>query len=274
MSKDRGIEIKYFKSKSSIGNVTAPDIDYSTPSCKRALDMLLSKYYGKKYDSEVPMESHDEVKIPVLKTDLSNATILLITDGGLVPKGNPDNLPCTSSCCFYQYPIKEKDSLNKNDYEVHHQGYDNEFVTENPNRLVPVDAMRSLEKKGVIGKLYDSYIATTGVMTSVDDSIMMGEKIAEIIKQNNIDGAIVTSTCGTSTRCGAYIAKKIEEKDIPVVHITNLNKISDVIGVNRIVKGENICYVLGKPSLSFEDEFDFRLALVNRALKKLETIPN
>ena len=274
MSKDRGIEIKYFKNKSSIGNVAAPNIDYSTPSCKRALDMLLSKYYGKKYESEVPMESHDEVKIPVLKTDLSNATILLITDGGLVPKGNPDNLPCTNSCCFYQYSIKGKDSLNKNDYEVHHQGYDSKFVTENPNRLVPVDAMRNLEKKGVIGKLYASYIATTGVMTPVDDSIMMGEKIAEIMKQNDIDAAIVTSTCGTSTRCGAYIAKEIEEKGIPVVHITNLNKIPDVIGVNRIVRGENICYVLGKPSFSLKDEFDFRLALVRSALEKLETVPD
>lgn len=274
MPKDREIEIRYFKNKNNIGNVTAPNIDYSIPSCKRALDMLLSKYYGKKYESEVPMESHDEVKIPVLQTKLSNATIILITDGGLVPKGNPDNLPCTNSSCFYQYSIKGKDSLDKNDYEVNHQGYDNTFVTENPNRLVPVDAMRNLEKKGVIGKLYDSYIVTTGVMTPVENSIMMGKNIAETMEQNNIDAAIITSTCGTSTRCGAYIAKEIEEKGIPVVHITNLNKIPDVIGVNRIIKGENICYVLGKPSLSFEAEFDFRLNLVSHALKKLEIVPD
>ena len=220
------------------------------------------------------MEPHDEAKIPILKTDLSKATILLITDGGLVPKGNPDSLSCTSSSCFYQYSIKGKDSLNKDDYEVHHQGYDNIFVSENPNRLVPLDAMRNLESKGKIGKLYDSFITTTGVMTPVNDSKYMGKKIAEIMKQNNIDAAIITSTCGTSTRCGAYIAKEIEEMGIPIVHITNLNKISDVIGVNRIVKGENICYVLGKPSLSFEDEFSFRLALVSRALKELETVSN
>ena len=47
----------------------------------------------------------------------------------------------------------------------------------------------------------------------------------DVIK-NKVDAVLITSACGTSTRCGAYIGIEIEKRGIPVVQITNLTRIA------------------------------------------------
>ena len=65
--------------------------------------------------------------------------------------------------------------------------------------------------KITIAEIFDFYYVTTGVMTSVENSQSYGKRIAASIDANQVDGVILTSTCGTSTRCGAYIACEIEK---------------------------------------------------------------
>ncbi len=176
------------------GSGPAIEIDYSIPAPKRAINMLLAKYYNKPYRTEVVMPNHEKIPVPVLDKPLSEAKIALVTDGGLVPKGNPDNMVVTNSTCFKYYSIEGKDKLSPEDYEVRHQGYNNAFVLDDPNRLVPVDAMRTLEKEGVIGSLFDSYFTTAGVMTPMEKGKKFGEGIAKIMKEHKVDAAILTST--------------------------------------------------------------------------------
>ena len=71
---------------------------------------------------------------------------MLITDGGLVPKGNPDRIEGTAATRWGSYNIEGSDDLRGEDYEVSHGGYDTRFVQEDPDRLVPLDAMREMEK--------------------------------------------------------------------------------------------------------------------------------
>lgn len=250
-----------------------PFINYRKPAPQRCLDMLLAKYQGEHYQSEVLMESLDAVCIPRLRCELKDAVILLITDGGLVPKCNPDGIPSTDAGCFGVYSIKGKERLEKEKYEVCHQGYDNRYVEMDPNRLVPVDALRELERKGKIGKLYDSFITTTGVMVSTEKSIRLGRRIVSYVAANPVDAVIITSVCGTSTRCGAYIGKELERKGIPVVQITNLTQIAADAGISRVIKGNNICYPLGKPSLTEEREYAYRVQMVDSAVQLLQEHP-
>lgn len=247
-----------------------PFINYQKPAPQRGLDMLLAKYRGEYYQSEVLMESRDRVRIPRLKRTLSEAVILLITDGGLVPKGNPDRIPSTNAGCFGIYSIKGKDRLEKEEYEVWHQGYDNSYVEADPNRLVPVDALRELEKRGKIGKLFDNFITTAGVMTSSEKSIRLGRRIVSYVMENTVDAVIITSACGTSTRCGAYIGKELEAKGIPVVQVTNLTQIAVDAGISRVKKGDNVCYPFGKPSLSAEMEYMYRLQMAEDTVQLLK----
>ena len=61
-----------------------PFINYEKPAPERCLDMLLAKYRGESYQSEVMMLTPERSPIPRLRCKLEEARILLITDGGLV----------------------------------------------------------------------------------------------------------------------------------------------------------------------------------------------
>ena len=255
------------------GNNLIPFINYQSPAPKRCLDMLLAKYKGERYQSEVIMTSPEASPVPRLRCRMSEATILLITDGGLVPKGNPGKIPSTNAGRYGVYSIEGKKSLISEEYEVSHQGYDNTYVEEDPNRLLPVDILREMEAEGRIGKLYDVFHSTAGVMTSAERSVRLGRQIAAFALSHPIDAVILTSACGTSTKCGAYIGMEIEEKGIPVVQVTNLVRISADTGVSRFVKGSNVCYPYGQPSLPPRQEYQYRRQMVEETLRSLEEFP-
>jgi betaine reductase len=161
---------------------------------ERVVDMLLSKLRGEPFESEVSRPVYDRVKpAPALK-EIGSATIALVTDGGLVPKGNPDKIEMIMATRFGKYDIKNVESLSPGDYEVSHGGYDSVLVGQDPNRLVPVDVMRDLEKEGVIGKLHDKFYSTTGLASIVDIMKRVGQEIAEDLKAEGISGVILTST--------------------------------------------------------------------------------
>ncbi len=252
---------------------STPVIDYHIPAAQRGINMLLAKFHGKEFRSEVPIAYPQSQPAPVLKKKLSDACIMFITDGGLVPRGNPDNLVPIDADSFYVYSFEKKHSLLPEDYEISHQGYENRFVLEDPNRLIPLDAARIVEFSGQIGKISEFFYSTTGVMVSVEQSKKLGQKVATSVAKSGVDGVFLISTCGTSTRCGAYIASCIEHAGIPVVHVTNLIQISEGIGCNRILQGNSINYPFGHPDLSPTQERIYRLSLFKKGLELMNTVP-
>lgn len=176
------------------GSGPAIEIDYDTPACKRGVDMLLNKYYGRPFRTEVVMPNHEEIPVPVLSKPLSECLVAVVTDGGLVPRGNPDRMPPTNSKNWRCYSFAGQDYLKAEDYEVSHQGYNNAFVLQDPNRLVPVDCLREEVRKGRIGALLDHYYMTAGVMTPLDMSKKLGEGIAHALLADHVDAVILTST--------------------------------------------------------------------------------
>src|SRR6266550_4314095 len=160
----------------------------------RLVDMLLTKMKGDVYESEMPATSFAPVPMPAAIRDLSTAKVMLITDGGLVPKGNPDRIEGTAATRWGSYNIEGSDDLRGEDYEVSHGGYDTRFVQEDPDRLVPLDAMREMEKNGVIGKLHDEFISTCGRSNPLSNTRRLGREIAEKAKRDGVDAIILTST--------------------------------------------------------------------------------
>ena len=161
---------------------------------ERVVEMLLAKLRGEPFESEVARPFYDRVKPALRIKDIHSATIALVTDGGLVPKGNPDKIEMITATRFGRYDIKNIDTLNPEAYEVSHGGYDSTLVRQDPNRLVPVDAMRDLEREGVIGKLHDTFYSTTGLASIVDIMKKVGQGIAESLKAEGVSGVILTST--------------------------------------------------------------------------------
>lgn len=164
------------------------------PDFVRAADLLLAKLKGKPYESEIPFIERKPHPIPAAIGDLGGATLALVTEGGLVPKGNPDRLESTRGSRYLKYSIKDRDDLKGGEFEAMHTGYDTSMVNEDPDRIVPLDALRELEKDGRFKKLHDYYYVTTGTGAYPSKMEEIGAGIAEELVGSGIQGVILTST--------------------------------------------------------------------------------
>ena len=160
---------------------------------KRAVDMLLSKISGQPFKTEIPMPTNEKIDSPPPVKDLKEAVVLLATDGALCPQGNPDGMRVNDSSVYYEYSIEGQETLKKEDYTCVHGGFDISYILEDPNRLVPLDAMRDLESEGVT-KFHNAFLSTSGLTTGIIPSTKMGREMAAYVKDHNIDAVILTST--------------------------------------------------------------------------------
>jgi glycine reductase len=161
---------------------------------ERLVDMLLAKAKGEPFSSEMVPTTFAPIPMPPAVKDLSKAKVMLVTDGGLVPKGNPDKIQGSAATRWGSYRIDGCDDLKGENYEISHGGYDAQFVREDPDRLVPLDVMRDLEREGVIGKLHDAFISTSGLANPLSNTRRMGREMAEKAKALGVDAIILTST--------------------------------------------------------------------------------
>jgi glycine reductase len=165
-----------------------------TPAAVRAVDMLLAKLKGQPFQSEVVLPKPIE-KVPPAPalSDLSTATVALVTEGGLVPIDNPDRIESSSATRWARYPLSML-ADNPGIFKSIHAGYDARWVNADPDRMVPLDAARALEQAGAIGKLHDYFYVTVGTGTSVTHATAIGSAIARQLIADGVHAAIVTST--------------------------------------------------------------------------------
>ncbi len=163
-------------------------------AARRAVDMLFDRIHGKDPVTEVPLRSFEQVSPAEPLADLKSATIAIVTGGGMVPKGNPDKLKQAFSDSFGVYSIEGLDELPSGDFKGIHGGYDSTWVDEDPDRLVPVDVLRVLEKEGRFGKLLEEYYVLCGIGTNVAASKKLGAEIAGELMNKEVSAAIFTST--------------------------------------------------------------------------------
>jgi glycine reductase complex component B subunit gamma len=164
------------------------------PAAARAVDMLLEKLAGRPYFSEVQLPAFRRTPAPPPVTDLRNATIALVTDGGLVPLGNPDGIEGYASTNWGAYSVDGVDRLDPADYEISHGGYDPRDILADPHRLVGLDVARELEREGAFGRLHPAVVSTGGLANPVENSKRLGREIADYLRKAGVDGVILTST--------------------------------------------------------------------------------
>jgi glycine reductase complex component B subunit gamma len=163
-------------------------------AAERLVEMVLAKVKGEAFESEMMPTTFAPVPMPPGVKDLTRAKLMLITDGGLVPKGNPDKIQGSAATRWGSYSIRDCADLRGENYEISHGGYDPQFVRQDPDRLVPLDVMRELEREGAIGELYDEFLSTSGLANPLSNTRRMGREMAEKAKQLGIDAIILTST--------------------------------------------------------------------------------
>lgn len=160
----------------------------------RAVELLLAKLNGERYESEIPQVESAQHAIPNLAGGLKDATIALVTEGGLVPKGNPDRLESSRGSSYFKYSIDGRDGFERGEFEAMHTGYDTSTVDQDPDRIVPLDAMRVLEKAQRFKKLHDHYFVTTGTGAMPSKMAELGSGIADELAGAGINAVLLTAT--------------------------------------------------------------------------------
>ena len=163
-------------------------------AAERLVDMLLAKVKGEPFESELIATTFEPTPMPPPVPDLSKVKVAIVTDGGLVPKGNPDKIARMAATTWGAYSIKDASDLKGEDYEISHGGYDGRYVQEDPDRLVPVDVLRELEQNGAIGRLYENFFSTSGLANPLANSRRLGREMAQKLKEDGVDAVILTST--------------------------------------------------------------------------------
>jgi glycine reductase len=189
----RGEEIGFPEEEGYIPQGFRINVHTEKNGAERGVDMLIKKLRGEPFTTELPMPVFDRVvPAPALK-DLAHAKIALITSGGIVPQGNPDHIESANASLYGIYDITGLDNLTADKYMTVHGGYDPVYATEDPNRVLPLDAMRAIEREGGFGELYNHYYATVGNTTAVSNAKRYAEEIAQDMLRNQIQAAILTS---------------------------------------------------------------------------------
>lgn len=164
------------------------------PAAVRAVDMLVERLTNKPFVTELPIQMPERVTPAIPVTNLKEATLALVTTGGLVPKGNPDRLVRGGAKEFLKYNIEGLPELTADHWESVHRGFYTNIVNQNPNYILPLHIMRQLEDAGVYKSLYPWFFTTSGVGTAVADSKRMGTLMAKEMKQAGVAGCILVAT--------------------------------------------------------------------------------
>ena len=175
----RGIRKSFFHEKSG---------------AERAIEMLLAKMRGEEFRTEYEMPVFNKIPPAPPVRNLKDATIALVSSGGIVPKGNPDRIRVSSAENFGSYDISELKNMTPDNYESIHGGYDREWANVDPDVVLPLDVMRELESEGVFKKIHPTFYTTTGTGTAVANAERFGKEIGEELKKAGVDAAILTST--------------------------------------------------------------------------------
>ena len=171
-------------------------LDPPRPATERVIDMLLKKISGEPFATELPIPEADRVPIapPIPPGELAKMKVALITSGGIVPVGNPDRIQSASATKWGRYDVSEMDKLASGQFFTIHAGYDPAAANDDPNRVLPLDALREYEKEGKIGGVYKYFYATVGTGTTQAEAARMGREIAAELNQEGVHAVILTST--------------------------------------------------------------------------------
>jgi len=160
----------------------------------RAVALLQARLRGEPFSTEVPLPRYDRVAPPPPVADPARMRLALVTECGLVPAGNPDHLEWVRASKWLRYGLDGVDDLARGDYEVAHGGYDAAFAVEDPDRLVPVDAVRELARSGEIGEVLDAYYVTCGNHGVLGQMATHAREIAADLRRQHVDAVLLVAT--------------------------------------------------------------------------------
>ncbi len=163
-------------------------------AAQRAVALLVTRLGGDRDATEIPLPDFDSVTPAAPIADAAEAVFALVTEGGFVPAGNPDRLESARATKWVRHSLDGLDSAESGEFESVHGGFSTQWANADPNRILPLDVARAMEREGAIGRLHGEYLGTTGNGTTVADARRFGMEWAAELRQRGIQAAILTAT--------------------------------------------------------------------------------
>jgi len=163
-------------------------------AAQRAAALVLERLGGDREATEIPLPTFDQVTPAAPVANPAQALVALLTEGGFVPAGNPDRLESARATKWVRHSLEGLDSVQAGEFESVHGGFSTQWANADPNRILPLDVARELEREGAIGGLHAEYFATTGNGTTVADARRFGVEWAAELHQAHIQAVILTAT--------------------------------------------------------------------------------
>ena len=163
---------------------------------ERAVDILEARMTGQPFASEAARRDFDLVSPPPSIPDLGQATVAMVSTGGLVPKGNPDRLESGRTTeRAHKYSVEGLPEFTIEGWEVIHTGYRSHIVnSRDTNYQLPLRSLRALEGQGKIGKLHPYFYSTAGNGMSVKAATRVGQQIAGDFKEAGVNAVVLVAT--------------------------------------------------------------------------------
>ncbi len=194
IKRGRGVPLGSATQEGFLPRAVRRTVPTGIPAAQRAVDMALRKWRGEPYTSELTIETFEAIPPAPPLRNPAQALVALVTEAGLVRTGNPDRLPAAAATHWAAYSIAGMDRLVAGAWDAVHGGYDNTAALQDPNRVVPLDALRALERQGVIGRLLDDLYVTVGNIGSLNAMKRIGAEIAAVLLQRGVQGVILPAT--------------------------------------------------------------------------------
>lgn len=160
----------------------------------RAVELVLRRIGGDRESTEVPVGGFEAVTPAAPVDKAASASVALVTEGALVPVGNPDRLASARATHWLRYPIDGVDALVSGEWESVDGGFATTVANADPHRIVPLDSARALEREGAIGHLHSEFLTTVGNGTSVATAKRFGVEWAAELRKAGVQAAILTAT--------------------------------------------------------------------------------
>lgn len=177
-----------------VGNAPRTNRLVADNAATRAVALALARLAGDREATEIPVPDFGAVTPAAPIADASTALIAILTEGGLVPEGNPDRLESARATKWLRYPLADVSALPTGSFLSVHGGFSTAAANADPHRMLPLDAARELEAEGAIGTLYGEYFVTTGNGTTVANGARYGVEWAAELRQAGVQAAILTAT--------------------------------------------------------------------------------
>ncbi len=163
-------------------------------AAQRAVELVLRRLGGDRKTTEIPTGGFDAVVPASPVDDAASASFALVTEGAVVPIGNPDRLESARATRWVHYPIDGVDALAPGAWESVAGGFATTAANADPHRLLPLDAARALEREGAIGHLHGEFLSTVGNGTPVATAKRFGVEWAAELRKAGVQAAILTAT--------------------------------------------------------------------------------